>query len=353
MRREDGPRVLQQPRGDAAGTVWQVPVLHLEDISRVGAQTPGFQSRENRLLVDHRAPSDVHQQLPRAGVGQRPLVDEMARRRCERHRQQHVVRLLHGLSKACRAGACIALRRIHTQDLRAAETLEPIDDGAPDRAETDHGHRRSVQACAVERRAPARVAGTHAPIAVEQMPARGDGQADGQLRGRLGQQVRHEAHLHTRAGTGGQVEVVVALERTRHRAQARCARKHRRVDAVGHEGHPGVGRTQVAGQPFGVPGLGPGIHHHLAGRLQSREDFGVDGLADDDAAHAAAPLHFRRLRNAAPRPSTTSTQASTDSRMAETSSYLISRSAAISSKPMPPAPTMPSTAEARKWYSQR
>jgi hypothetical protein len=245
--------------------------------------------------------------------------------------------------------------RVHAQDLRAPEAGQAVDDGPAHQPQPHHGHGGLMQPCTVQMRSPAGIArGTHHGIAGAHMACQADRQPDREFGRRLGQQVGHDAQPHAAPGAGVDVVGVMALEGTGHDAQLRRLGQQRVVDAIGHEAHHRRGRPQAAAQFFRRPGLQAAVHVDAGPRLQARQHLVMDAVGHHHMVlHGGSVLHLSLRRSIAPMPSTTTTQARMVSRMAATSSYLIRRSAAISSKPMPPAPTMPSTAEARKWYSQR
>ena len=235
---------------------------------------------------------------------------------------------------------------IDAQDV-AAETGEPRRDGASDRTHADDTDHRPVEPLAVEHRAPAvEAAGTHQRVAVAHPPRQRDREPDGKLGGRVGEQIGRDRYPDAGVGAGINVEVVEAFQRAGDHLQPRALLQERGVDAIRHEREQGVGVAGALDQLALRPRHGTAVGVDVADRPQTRDHLVVDPVADDDARCFRS--HFSLSRSQEPRPSTTMTQARIVSRIAETWAYSIMRSAAISSKPMPPAPTMPSTADARK-----
>ena len=130
----------------------------------------------------------------------------------------------------------------------AAETAQALGDGAADLPHADNGDGRAVEAGAIQNRTPAiERTGPHDLVAVADHPAKADGEADRELRGRLGQEVRNDRHPDSGVGAGLDIEIVAALERAGHDAQPAAMLEECTVDAIGHERQHGV---RIGGAPL-------------------------------------------------------------------------------------------------------
>jgi len=156
-------------------------------------------------------------------------------------------------------------------------------------------------------------------------------------------------------GAGLDVVVVIALERAADHAQPRTSAQECFVHAVRHEGHEGLGILRALQNLVQRQSLRTRIGNDLAVFGQKFDDFGVHAVGKDDFWFHFELLRFylNRFLSMPLNASTSVTMARITSSNADTSWYCMMRSEPISSKPMPPAPTMPITVEARKLYSQR
>ena len=118
------------------------------------------------------------------------------------------------------------------------------------------------------------------------------------------------------------------------------------VNAIGHERQYGIRIGGASLQFHARPSRAIRIGIDKSDRRKLCQRLGMRPICDEDAWLLRD--HFNCLRSQAPSQSTTITHIKIVSRIADTWSYRMMRKAAISSKPMPPAPTIPSTVDARK-----
>ena len=124
------------------------------------------------------------------------------------------------------------------------------------------------------------------------------------------------------------------------------------IDPIGHERHHRLS-IATAAQNFLARQRAVGlVGHQLAMWRQQLQDLIVYSVSYNEFRQHVLS-YLKRLRSTPLKASTSVTMARMTSRIAATSWYCMMRSEPMSSKPIPPAPTMPITVEARKLYSQR
>ena len=171
------------------------------------------------------------------------------------------------------------------------------------------------------------------------------------------QQIGDELIANAPCITGGEIEIVETTQGSGDRAQPRAVIKKVGIDAIRHEHQQAIGVRCRCQQSATAPGLPAAIGGDPCEFGEEVDDFLLHIVRD----HEMGPLlmaHEGRhctiqCRRALLIESSAVTTTSTTSSRAETCWYSMIRRALMISKPMPPAPTAPTTIEARKLYSQR
>jgi hypothetical protein len=178
-------------------------------------------------------------------------------------------------------GRCRRLRVHVGHQHLAGEARQLARDRATHPAGPDDRHRAAVERLAVEGRPPAReAAGSNETVGSADMPPQADREPDRQLGRGLGEQIGHDAHPHAAPGTGLDVEIVIALERTGHHAQPGAALEEGLVDAVGHEGHQSLRVGRHREQRFAWQGFIGIVRSHFAGAREQGQRFGKGAVGD-------------------------------------------------------------------------
>src|SRR5215211_3029018 len=124
-----------------------------EYIQRRAGELPASQRVDERLLIHHRPPPDVHEVSPRLHCACGPGVHEVPGLRGARQRDGHVVCLAQSVVQTVRGvelvgvaprGVVLAHRPLDPDDARP-EGPYPLGDGAPDVAHTDDAERLALQ----------------------------------------------------------------------------------------------------------------------------------------------------------------------------------------------------------------
>ena len=157
--------------------------------------------------------------------------------------------------------------------------------------------------------------------------------------------------------TGGEIEVVETTQGSSDRAQPRAVIQKVGIDAIRHEHQQAIGVRCCFQQGASAPGFPAAIGGDPREFAEEVDDFFLHMVRD----HEMGPLLMVQegchctiqCRRALLIESSAVTTTSTTSSRAETCWYSMIRRALMISKPMPPAPTAPTTIEARKLYSQR
>ena len=229
------------------------------------------------------------------------------------------------------------------------ETAQQARDRLADRAGPDDADGGTDDRASVQHGSPAGEAVAHAAVPAGDVAGQADQQAHRELGGRLGEEILDPGHDDAPVGAGLQVDVVAALQHPGDHAQAWAAVEEIGINLVRHEHHQRVRRCRPAPQLCRRKAVVVLVGYDIAGAAEQLEDLRMHPVRD----HHDRTRHANRLRSSPPRPSTTVTVTRMTISSAATSSYWSVRSAAISSKPIPPAPTTPTTTDARKLYSQR
>ena len=136
----------------------------------------------------------------------------------------------------------------------ARKSLEHSRQRAADCAKSDDADRAARQARSIKDRTPAlKFAAPNQAIAGQDVARQAEHQRERQLRGRFGEQIRHDGEPDAEPRAGINIEIVAALQRPGDDLQIRTFAQECFVQRIGHEDHQRVGVAR--GRPndhFGV-----------------------------------------------------------------------------------------------------